>query len=348
MQVVNNTSNEDDVFKRNFTIISTIFVGIAPGFLLLVQNGGEVIPNADLKINLILNMMICFYSSLSIAGVIPLIVLLVIHILNRGFMLNLSQANIFILFIQNAIFSTITGSIFFLMTFITFKYETLWGALIVAPISIILLLKGKNTQFIKALFNKRQVKTIWKGIIILQILAAIIFFGTNYFVQPYIYPPKVEWERDYYSFKNSKAIVKIKGIHNVKDAKLTKMAFTQTIPVQYYYVNSNTYLVIDFATDWVIEGNYVFTATIDNKPVEHTLLYIFDGSIEDKEKYINKMLESIDKVEGTIQDIEIKNKISLLREAYLNGNKDEVKNIFNELKGNLSPTSITILLKIVL
>ena len=342
----NGTSNEEDFFNRNSAIITTLFFTILPVFSFLLQHGGEIIPHAEFKLNSVMVLIICYFTSLAIAGITPLLVSILFYIFKLGYMLDLPQKNFYKLFIQNLLFAFVSGSIFSMMIYIFYHYEILWGGLIVPPIVVLIIFLIKKIPFIKEILNRRTVKTYWKGIIILQLISGVLFVGIDHFLKPQIYLPRIEWNGDCYSSKDNKAIVKIKGIHNVKDAKLTRGGINQIIPVKDYYVNSDTYLVIDFAADFVIEGNYIFTATIDEIPVEHTLLYVFDRSIEEKEEYIDKMLDKIDNIQKIPQDSEVKKQLGRIKKAYLNGNKKEIKRIFNELQGHLSPEAIGLLFKI--
>ena len=342
----NNTSNGEDFFKRNSAIITTLFLTILPVFSFLLQNGGEVIPHAEFKLNSVMVLIVCYFTSLAIAGITPLLVSILFYIFKLGYRLDLPQKQFYTLFMQNVLFAFVSGSIFSVMIYFFYHYEIFWGGLIVPPIVVLIIFLAKKIPFFKESLNKRTVKTLWKGIIILQLITGVLFVGIYDFLKPQIYSPRIEWKTDYYSSKENKAIVKIKGIHNVKDAKLTRGGINQIIPVKDYYVNSDTYLVIDFAADFVIEGNYIFTATINDIPVEHTLLYVFDRSIEEKEEYIDRILDKIDNIQKIPRDSEVKKQLGLIKKAYLNGNKEEIRRIFNELNGHLSPEAIGLLFKI--
>jgi hypothetical protein len=326
-------------------IVSTFL----PNSVVNLQKNGFLLDGLNNDQNLTLIIFGCYFASvcfitLSLGLCIPFI-----KPMNFALGVNFSIDNCQRLVTQNLTFSVLILFIIGIGQLISFLLQNTIWAFIFPFMCITLLGIIKKLGYANDFFSKIKQNVYWNKIAQLQFASYLFFFIIYYFVATSItLSPSIHWERDYYTFKQGVEIIKIKGLHNLKDAKLKRIAYSKEIPVRHYQTESDTYMIIDFTMDIPAEGEYLFSTIFDGKNVEHKLVYIYNGSLEYKEQCINNLIKQIVKNEGDNIDASIQKQLEEFKRNYLAENAKELKLSGENLKEKLSQKSVNLLSETIL
>ncbi|SDD70678.1 hypothetical protein SAMN04488499_1003130 [Sporomusa acidovorans] len=122
-------------------------------------------------------------------------------------------------------------------------------------------------------------------IFILICFTVILLFGNNY-----VTTPRLIIEKERYGTNDKSVIIEIRGQHILSKAKMINTNNKTEIPVTSYSANNISYVVADLTAPSAIAGVYKIEIEAKGNMLKHTIFYTFDGSSEEKEKYIDKYL----------------------------------------------------------
>lgn len=179
-------------------------------------------------------------------------------------------------FIVIGLFLSILLSVVVFILFIFDNYSLL----------VILLLFGV-LLFLYSYYLKIRFK-IETGVIVLLIMLAPTFFAVDTISKSLTTNYYLEFSKEIYTSKDNMVVAKIRGYHKVKNTKVTLGDQQIPVNVRNYANVNNTFLLIDLNSPYFTEGYYKLAAQIDDKQVNGTLCYVFEGNKEEREQYLDK------------------------------------------------------------
>lgn len=185
--------------------------------------------------------------------------------------------------------------------------------------------------------NKKNINILpnFKAVIYTTFLMAIFLGGSFYYCTYIISPIKIE--KEIYTYQDQEVIIKIPA--DTSDIEVFRDG-GRIIPFRKYYLDYNAYLIIDFSLLAMVEGKYHVKAIINGEITEKEFLYIFKGTWDDKNKYIDKYFT---RAKNEINDKSKDYILINLKEVALSGNKEKYNKILKEKSKMLPPEAIGIL-----
>lgn len=190
-------------------------------------------------------------------------------------------------------------------------------------------------------FLKMKFIIIYNKVYIFELIALVLFCLISLFSFKQMTEPTLELKKEVFTSKDHTGLVELNGRYSVYDAKIHNIITQEDIPIKTYESETKTVLVIDFDSLDITEGEYTLNFRTDSKSYVKHFVYIFNGTEEDRAKYIERF---INKIRGIKQNSDISNNefeqtLLKLKKGYLIHDENQVttvSKIINEMTSNKS------------